>query len=64
VIGAHQLAVRQLLGRLAKLAGADDPAALAAQLHIVLEGALAAAVVDRRLLRAASIGAVADGILL
>lgn len=63
VIEAHQLAVRQLLDHLAKLAGADDPAALAAQSHIVLEGALAAAVVDRRLPRAASVGAVADGIL-
>ena len=63
VIEAHQLATRQLLEHLAKLAGADDPTALAAQLHIVLEGALAAAAVDRRLPRAASVRAVVEAVL-
>jgi hypothetical protein len=35
------VAVRQLLEELTKLAGVADPAALAAQLHIVVEGVMA-----------------------
>jgi AcrR family transcriptional regulator len=45
VIEAHRRAVRALLEDLAKLAGADDPAGLAAQVELVLLGALATAVV-------------------
>jgi AcrR family transcriptional regulator len=63
VIEAHQRAVRQLLEDLAKLTGADDPLQLAAQLHIVLEGALTAAVVDRWPPHAPSARAVADAVL-
>jgi len=37
-IAAHRLAMRQLLENLATLVGATDPAALAAQLDIVVEG--------------------------
>jgi AcrR family transcriptional regulator len=37
-IAAHRTAMRQLLENLAKLVGATDPAALAAQLHILVEG--------------------------
>jgi AcrR family transcriptional regulator len=44
----HQLATRQLLEDLAKRAGATEPTAVAAQLHVLVEGAVAAAFVDRR----------------
>jgi AcrR family transcriptional regulator len=63
VIEAHQLATWQLLEHLAKQADVDDPTALAAQLQIVLEGALTAAVADRRLPRAASVRAVVEAVL-
>jgi AcrR family transcriptional regulator len=63
VIAAHQQAVRQQLEDLAKLVGADAPMELAAQLHLVLEGAVATAVVDRRPPSAATVGAVADAVL-
>jgi AcrR family transcriptional regulator len=47
-IAEHQMALRQLLEALAISADATDPAALAAQLHVLVEGLLAAAIVERR----------------
>jgi AcrR family transcriptional regulator len=43
----HRQALRQLLEDLAKSAGAHDPAVLAAQLQILIDGAISAASVDR-----------------
>ncbi len=48
VIAAHRLAVRQLLEDLAKAAGAYDAAVLAAQLQVLVDGAVSTALVDRR----------------
>lgn len=56
----HQMAMRQLLEDLAKLAGATDPSALAAQLHVLVDGAVAAAIVDRRSATASSVRALAN----
>jgi AcrR family transcriptional regulator len=47
IIAAHRRALRQLLEDLAKLAGAYDAAVLAAQLQVLIDGATAAAAVDR-----------------
>jgi AcrR family transcriptional regulator len=47
VIAAHRRALRQLLEDLAKSAGASDPAVLAAQLQVLIDGAIAAAAIDR-----------------
>jgi AcrR family transcriptional regulator len=47
VIAAHRRALRQLLEDLAKAAGAYDTAVLAAQLQVLIDGAIAAATVDR-----------------
>ncbi len=47
VIVAHRDALRQLLVGLAEAAGAANPIGLAAQLQILVEGAIAGAVVDR-----------------
>jgi hypothetical protein len=46
-VAAHRRALRQLLEDLAKKAGATDPAALAAQLHLLVEGAIVGALIDR-----------------
>ena len=46
-IAQHRQGIRQLLEDLAKTAGADDPSALAAQLLVLIDGATAAAAVDR-----------------
>jgi AcrR family transcriptional regulator len=43
----HRQALRQLLEDLAKTAGAYDPAVLAAQLQVLVDGAISAAAVDR-----------------
>jgi AcrR family transcriptional regulator len=43
----HRQALRQLLEDLAKSAGAYDPAVLAAQLQVLIDGAIAAVTVDR-----------------
>ena len=43
----HRQALRQLLEDLAKSAGAYDPAVLAAQLQVLVDGAISAAAVDR-----------------
>ena len=45
-IAQHRQALRQLLEDLAKAAGAYDPAVLAAQLQILVDGAISAASVD------------------
>jgi AcrR family transcriptional regulator len=63
VVEAHQRAVRQVLEDLAKQMGADDPMALAAELQLVLEGALTTAVVDRWPSHAPSARAVADAVV-
>jgi AcrR family transcriptional regulator len=46
-IAQHRQALRQLLEDLAKSAGAHDPTILAAQLQLVIDGAVAGASVDR-----------------
>ena len=43
----HRQALRQLLEDLAKVAGAYDPAVLAAQLQVLIDGAISSAAVDR-----------------
>jgi hypothetical protein len=47
VIAAHRRALRELLEHLARAAGASDPAALAAQLQVLVEGAVVGALIDR-----------------
>jgi AcrR family transcriptional regulator len=47
VVAAHRQGLRQLLEDLAKADGASDPAVLAAQLQVLVDGAIAAAAVDR-----------------
>jgi hypothetical protein len=44
----HRQALRQLLEDLARSAGASDPAPLADQLLILIEGAMAGALIDRQ----------------
>jgi AcrR family transcriptional regulator len=46
-IAHHRQALRQLLEDLAKQAGASDPAVLAGQLQVLVDGAISAAAVDR-----------------
>jgi hypothetical protein len=45
-IAQHRQALRQLLEDLAKASGAYDPAVLAAQLQVLVDGAVSAASVD------------------
>ena len=47
VLVRHRQATRRLLEDLARSAGASDPAALAGQLLILVEGAIAGALIDR-----------------
>jgi hypothetical protein len=47
VVDAHRRALRELLEEPAAAAGAADPAALAAQLHLLVEGAVVGALIDR-----------------
>jgi AcrR family transcriptional regulator len=47
VVAAHRAALRQLLEDLAKAASAYDAAVLAAQLQVLVDGAIAAAAIDR-----------------
>ena len=47
VVAAHREALRQLLVDLAAGAGVPDPVGLAAQLQVLVEGAIVAALVDR-----------------
>ncbi len=48
VISAHRDGLRELLLELAEAVGAPDPAGLAAQLQVLVEGAIAGALVDRQ----------------
>jgi AcrR family transcriptional regulator len=48
VIATHRRAVRQLLEDLAKAAGAPDPADLAVQLQVLMDGAIEIAALDRQ----------------
>jgi AcrR family transcriptional regulator len=59
-IAAHRQALRQLLEDLAKASGASDPAVLAAQLQVLVDGAIAAAAVDRDPASASGARAVAS----
>ncbi len=59
VILAHRMAVDHLLEDLAKLAGANDPADLAAQLQVLVDGAVTVAAADRRPGVAANVRALA-----
>jgi hypothetical protein len=47
VIAAHRQGLRQLLEDLAKADGASDPAGLADQLRLLVEGAVVGALIDR-----------------
>jgi hypothetical protein len=47
VLVRHRQALRQLLGDLARSAGASDPAPLADQVLTLIEGAMAGALIDR-----------------
>jgi hypothetical protein len=47
VIAAHRQGLRRLLQELAKADGATDPAGLATQLHLLVEGAVVGALIDR-----------------
>jgi AcrR family transcriptional regulator len=49
VIAAHRRAVRQLLEDLAKAAGAPDPAGIAVQLQVLMDGAIEIAALDGQL---------------
>jgi AcrR family transcriptional regulator len=59
VVLAHRMAVDHLLEDLAKLAGASDPANLAAQLQVLVDGAITVAAADRRPGVAADVRALA-----
>jgi hypothetical protein len=48
VIAAHRQALRQLLEDLAKSAGAHDPARVAVQLQVLVDGAIEIAALDRQ----------------
>jgi AcrR family transcriptional regulator len=60
VVAEHRRAVRQQLEDLAKLLGADDTERLAIQLQVLVDGAIAVAVVDRRPGVASGVRALAD----
>jgi AcrR family transcriptional regulator len=60
VIAEHRMALRQLLEDLAKGAGAHEPADLAAELQLLLDGAVAMAAVDHRPTIVASARALAS----
>jgi AcrR family transcriptional regulator len=60
VIAHHRLALRQLLEDLAKLAGAHDATVLAAQLQVIIDGAIATAATDRDPAAAAGARALAE----
>jgi len=62
-IAQHRQALRQLLEDLSKSAGADDPTVLAAQLQILIDGAISAASVDRDPASAAGARALARSAL-
>jgi AcrR family transcriptional regulator len=63
VVVAHRMAVEHLLEDLAKQAGASDPAVLAAQLQVLVDGAVTVAAADRRPRVAANVRALATAAL-
>ena len=62
-IAAHRAALRELLCDLAGAAGVPSPAGAALQLHILIDGATAVAVLDRQPGAAASARAMAAAVL-
>jgi AcrR family transcriptional regulator len=60
IISAHRMTERQLLEDLAKLVGARDTAALAAQLDVLVHGAITVAAVDRQPVMVAHVRALAN----
>jgi AcrR family transcriptional regulator len=63
VVAAHRAALRELLREIAVAAGTPSPEAAAVQLQILIDGATAAAVVDRQPGTAASAHAIAAAVL-
>jgi AcrR family transcriptional regulator len=63
VIGEHRMAMHQILEDLAKRAGAHDPEDWAKQVQLLIDGAVAVAVVDGRTDVARSIRALAKAML-
>jgi AcrR family transcriptional regulator len=61
-IAAHRAALRELLCDIASAAGVPSPAGAALQLHILIDGATAVAVLDRQPGAAASARAMAAGL--
>jgi len=62
-IGEHRMAMHQLLENLAKMAHADAPAVWAEQVQLLIEGVVAAAIVDGRPHLAPEIRALAKAML-
>jgi AcrR family transcriptional regulator len=63
VIATHRATLRELLQDIATTAGAPSPPEAALQLHMLIDGATAAAVVDRQPGAAASARAIATTVL-
>jgi AcrR family transcriptional regulator len=63
VIGAHRVALRELLLDIAAAAGLSAPADAALQLHTLIDGAMAVAAIDRQPGAAASARAMATAVL-
>jgi AcrR family transcriptional regulator len=62
-VAAHRAALRELLREIATEAGVPSPAGAALQLHILIDGATAVAVLDRQPGAAASARAMAAAVL-
>ena len=62
-VATHRAALRDLLRELATAAGASSPGEAALQLHMLIDGATAVAVVDRQPGAAASARTMAAGVL-
>jgi AcrR family transcriptional regulator len=62
-IAAHRAALRELLCEIAIAAGVEAPAGAALQLHLLIDGATAVAVIDRQPGAAASARAMAASVL-
>lgn len=60
VITEHRMALRRFLEDLARSAGAPEPSGLAAELQVLLDGAVAMAAVDHRPAVVAGVRALAD----
>jgi len=60
VIAEHRMALRRFLEDLARSAGAHEPSGLAAELQVLLDGAVAMAAVDHRPAVVAGVRALAD----